>query len=93
MEIKLDRAIVDRLLINTFSDTRLTNLEISFLDHCPLFLEPKKVSQVVLTKAFRFENVLLRESMCKQFMEEVWFRKQGCSLQEKVQACAEILTV
>lgn len=79
--------------MNLFTGAKLTNLEISTSDHCPVFFEPKKVIHVVSTKIFKFENVCLHEPMCKQIVEDVWYRKQGSSIQEKVKECSEILTV
>lgn len=49
--------------------------------------------QVVTNKTFRFENVWLQKPMCKQIVEEVWYRLQGCSMQEKMQTCSEMLFV
>ncbi|KAL8098260.1 hypothetical protein AgCh_031137 [Apium graveolens] len=70
VEVKLDRTLVDSSFMNTFTDTRLTNLEISPSDHSPLFLEPKKVLQVVTMKASRFKNVWIHEPMFKQIVKE-----------------------
>lgn len=83
VEVKLDRAVGDSNFLNAYAGVKLTNLEISTSDHCPIFLEPMEVFHTVPTKTFRFENAWLREPMCKQIVEEVWYRMQGNSLQEK----------
>lgn len=77
VEIRLDRAVADRTFMNLFTGAKLTNLEISTSDHCLVFFEPKEVIHVVSTKTFKFENAWIREPMCRQIVENVWYRKQG----------------
>ncbi|KAL8099626.1 hypothetical protein AgCh_032044 [Apium graveolens] len=76
VEVKLDRAIANSEFMEAFTDIKLTNLEISTSDHCPLLFEPKIVSHFVSMKAFRFENAWLHESMCRKIVEEVWTRRK-----------------
>ncbi|KAL8124753.1 hypothetical protein AgCh_012418 [Apium graveolens] len=74
-------------------EVKLTNLELSTSDHSPIFFELAKVVYSVNNKVFRFENAWLREPMCRQIMEEVWYRFQDRPMQEKIVECAEILQV
>ncbi|XP_074327095.1 uncharacterized protein LOC141665037 [Apium graveolens] len=92
IEVRLDRALVTPDFMNMFKDAMLTNLEVSTSDHCPLLLEFYKAQQVILTRSFRFENAWMREPMCKQLVEDVWFRFQGRSFYEKIAECASVLT-
>lgn len=52
IEIKLDIALVSKEWTNTFHEARLTKLELSTLDHCPLWLEPKVEKITVRSKRF-----------------------------------------
>lgn len=36
IEVRLDRALVSTLFLQSFSESKLTNLEVSTSDHCPL---------------------------------------------------------
>lgn len=40
IEIRLDRALVNQAFLGMFTESRLTNLEVSTSDHCPIWLEP-----------------------------------------------------
>lgn len=40
IEIRLDRALVSRSWSETFQDVKLTNLEVTTSDHCPILLKP-----------------------------------------------------
>lgn len=74
------------------SEAKLTNLEVSTSDHCPLWLEPQVASTVVRTKAFRFINAWLREPMCYQLAEDVWNSNLGNSFYDKLSQCSQILS-
>lgn len=91
MEIRLDRALISKAFNDLFTDTKLTNLEISTSDHSPIFLEPMTIIHVAVSRFFKFENAWLREPMCRQIVEEVWYRHEGRTLQEKLSECAIIL--
>ncbi|XP_074352023.1 uncharacterized protein LOC141691183 [Apium graveolens] len=93
LEIKLDRALASKEFLNIFVEVKLTNMEISTSDHCPIFLDPFNMVYSAGNKAFRFENGWLREPMCRHIVEEVWFRFQDRSLQDKTSECAKVLKV
>lgn len=78
--------------MSLFKDVMLTNLEVSTSDHCPLLLEFYKIQQVVHSRSFRFENAWLREPMCKQLVEDIWVRNQGCSFYDKISECLIVLS-
>ncbi|KAK1376764.1 hypothetical protein POM88_032957 [Heracleum sosnowskyi] len=51
IEVRLDRALISPDFLNMFPDAKLTNLEVSTSDHCPIMLEPLKTNimlQVIL---------------------------------------------
>lgn len=91
VEIRLDRAIVSNAWLNTFQDAKLTNLEVSTSDHCPILLEPKVASAFMRPKKFRFENAWLREPMCKKIVEDVWEQTRLESFRNKIASCSESL--
>ncbi|XP_074337471.1 uncharacterized protein LOC141674665 [Apium graveolens] len=39
IEVRLDRALVNQAFLSMFANARLTNLEVSTSDHCPIWLE------------------------------------------------------
>lgn len=92
MESRLDRALVNRSMLESFADIRLTNLEISTSDHNPIYLEPKVLIPFTPTRSFKFENAWLREPICRQIVEDIWDRHQGDSLQNKLRECAVVLS-
>lgn len=67
IEIWLDRALVSKEWTEVFQETKLTNLEVSTSDHCPILREPKVEKQILRLKRFRFENAWLREPLCNFF--------------------------
>lgn len=71
IEVRLDRALVNPSFLNVFMNAKLTNLEVSTSDHCPLLLEHVTSIAFTRNKTFRFENAWLREPMCYQLVEDV----------------------
>ena len=69
MEEKLDRIIVTKLWWDLFSSARAWNLEASYSDHSPLFLDFCYLTRVYKHKRFRCENVWLREAHCKEVVD------------------------
>lgn len=70
--------------MGSFQDAKLTNMEVSTSDHCYILLEPMNNIRMVYAKCFKFGNAWLRESMCRQIVEDVWQSQQGESLQVKI---------
>ncbi|XP_060973965.1 uncharacterized protein LOC133039154 [Cannabis sativa] len=69
VEIRLDRALVTQLWLDTFHEVTLSNLPISSSDHTPIFLEFHDCSYSSNTYHFRFENSWCREPMCAQIVK------------------------
>lgn len=91
MEVLLDRALISSDWAQIFQDARLTNLEVSTSDHCPILLEPKVENITRGVKMFRFENAWLREPMCQKIIEESWVEDESASLQHKLKSCSKRL--
>lgn len=77
--------------METFQDAKLTNIEVTTSDHCPIFLEPMTEKIVLRTKRFRFENAWLREPMCKKIVEETWDKTQSGTFQDRINTCSDLL--
>ncbi|XP_074342035.1 uncharacterized protein LOC141679431 [Apium graveolens] len=92
IEVRLDRALVTQDFLSMFTNARLTNLEVSTSDHCPLWLETQIAVHLKVTKSFRFENAWLREPMCYQLVENVWNRGSDRSFFDKLLRCTELLS-
>lgn len=92
IEVRLDRALVNPAFLNAFQEARLTNLEISTSDHCPILLEPNISNFTGKSRSFRFENAWLREPMFYQIVEDTWSSNTG-TLFDKLSSCADILSV
>ncbi|XP_060959275.1 uncharacterized protein LOC133030519 [Cannabis sativa] len=71
IEVRLDRALVSQSWLSVFHSAKLTNLELTSSDHCPILLEPVN-NFVPVKKQFRFENSWLREPLCLQIVEDSW---------------------
>lgn len=91
IEVLLDRALVNPAFLSIFKEAKLTNLEVSTSDHCPILMEPVTSTTVIRSKVFRFENAWLREPMCYQIVEDVWSSNNG-TMYEKLSMCAEMLS-
>ncbi|XP_074374624.1 uncharacterized protein LOC141715036 [Apium graveolens] len=91
IEVRLDRALVSPDFLNLFKDAKLTNLEVSTFDHCPILLEPQVCNIFFRDRPFRFENAWLREPMCYQLVEDAWSNNVG-SFYNKLSFVSEILS-
>lgn len=92
IEIRLDRALVSKSWIDSYQEAKLTNLEVSTSDHCPILLEPMVDKLIVSSRKFRFENAWLREPMCEEIVDDLWARHRTENLQSKLRYCAESLS-
>lgn len=59
VEVRLDRTMTNMDWVDRFRSAHLFNLEVSLLDHCPLFLDPEFKQRGVANRSFRFENAWL----------------------------------
>ncbi|KAK1396101.1 hypothetical protein POM88_005964 [Heracleum sosnowskyi] len=91
MEIRLDRALINTRFFNLFQEAKLTNIELTTSDHCPIFLEPATKHNFVYTRRFKFENSWLREPLCRHIVEDCWRNNAGQSWQIKVEDCSNKL--
>lgn len=68
VEEKLDRILVSDSWLNLFDNAKATSFEASSSDHLPLAMWPNPKPSVRRVKQFRFENVWIRESRCREII-------------------------
>ncbi|XP_074349508.1 uncharacterized protein LOC141689198 [Apium graveolens] len=90
-EIRLDRALVSQEWLMSFQDAKLTNMEVSTSDHCPILLEPVVEKINAGLRKFRFENAWLHEPMCGKIVEETWASSSSITLGSKLKECSKSL--
>lgn len=88
VEVRLDYALVNAEFRNMFGDAKLTNLEITTYDHCPLLLEPYIYNQQQFNKKLRVENAWLRELMCEHIVKEACNDNAEKTLFDRISFCA-----
>uniref|UniRef100_A0A803PW73 Reverse transcriptase n=1 Tax=Cannabis sativa TaxID=3483 RepID=A0A803PW73_CANSA len=91
VEVRLDRALITHSWSSLFPDAKLTNLEVSSSNHCPLFLEPVLKASFHTPRRFRFENAWLSEPMCFQLVKDCWETQLQTSISGKISSCPEVL--
>lgn len=91
VEACLDKALVNYSWIDMFKEARLSNIELTNSDHCPLFLEPEVQVFSQCINRFKFENSWLREPMCEQLVRSVWDEYGNGNIQMKISKCGDVL--
>ncbi|XP_060972295.1 uncharacterized protein LOC133038223 [Cannabis sativa] len=87
VEIRLDKALVSHLWLQSFPQATLTNGDFSSSDHIPIFLEPKPPWLPKKIYHFRYENCWSREPFCSQLVDDCWKNNNHLSLAERIKAC------
>lgn len=93
IQVRLDRALTTDEWLLEFPLAKLYNLEGSMSDHSPIFLEPQVKTQSAAQYRFKFENAWLTEPMCEQLVKDGWNGSNVASVQQKVKACSDRLSV
>lgn len=92
VEVRLDRALVSSNWTNYFPDTKLTNLEHTSSDHCPIMLEPFIRADVGHSKRFIFENAWLKDPLCFEIVKDCWRIEERGDIISKINLCAAKLS-
>uniref|UniRef100_A0A803QQI1 Reverse transcriptase domain-containing protein n=1 Tax=Cannabis sativa TaxID=3483 RepID=A0A803QQI1_CANSA len=92
VEARLDRALVSNSWLQLFPGAILSNLEYSYSDHSPIYLEPIIRSNHIPYHLFRFENAWLKEPMCIQIVKDSWEAHGEESIMGKINLCATNLS-
>ena len=94
---RLDRGLANIPWINKYPEARIHHLHTSSSDHFPicLVLQPDSYLQRPTKKPFRFEEVWLTNSGCRDTVEAAWFtQKNGTPMfqvQDKIRNCRQEL--
>ncbi|XP_060968579.1 uncharacterized protein LOC115710349 [Cannabis sativa] len=87
VEIRLNKALVSHLWLQSFPQATLTNGDFSSSDDTPIFLEPKPPWMSKKTYHFQYENCWSCEPLCSKLVEDCWNNNQRLSLAERIKAC------
>ncbi|XP_030497624.2 uncharacterized protein LOC115713283 [Cannabis sativa] len=91
VEIRLDKALVSQLWLDSFPQAVLTNCDISSSDHTPIFLQPEPTAVTSFVYHFKFENAWTREPLCSQIVQSCCEDFPHASFSEKIKQCSLLL--
>uniref|UniRef100_A0A803PQB4 Endonuclease/exonuclease/phosphatase n=1 Tax=Cannabis sativa TaxID=3483 RepID=A0A803PQB4_CANSA len=72
VEIRLDKALVSQLWLDSFPQAVLTNCDVSSSDHMPIYLQPEPTAITNFVYHFKFENAWTREPLYSQIVQSYW---------------------
>ncbi|XP_074378357.1 uncharacterized protein LOC141719892 [Apium graveolens] len=93
VEIRLDRALVTQRWLGCYSEATLSNIEISTLDHSPIYLDIDKNKENSGCRRFRFENTWFREPMCRDIVLDCGESNSDLGYKQKIMRCQAKLGV
>lgn len=76
-----------RAWLDLFPNAVVKVMDVSILDHLPLFLDLSKKVYVPKSKRFRFENVWIREKDCLNVIINCWADMASSALLDKLAYC------
>nr|GLL21696.1 uncharacterized protein LOC109154879 [Ipomoea trifida] len=62
-----------------------------YSDHLPILLTPKVIVHAPRRKRFCFDNMWLREEVCRKIVEQSWGKTMGLDILERVDVCSQDL--
>jgi hypothetical protein len=76
---RLDRGLANILWINKYPEARVHHLHTCSSDHSPIYLilQPEPYQRRPFQKPFRFEEVWLTNSRCRDTVEATWFTQKN----------------
>lgn len=80
----LDGGVATQSWFNLFPKEEVQTIEVTKLNHLPLFLNLTKQVYVHMGKYFKFENVWIREQECRNIVKNGWEMSGGCDIVEKI---------
>lgn len=80
IEAKLDRILVSDAWREIFEDAKANSLEVSRSDHMPLFIDITPSYPTIRKHKFHFENLWLKDNLCRQVVIKSWSATQGQDL-------------
>lgn len=90
IEVKLDHVIASDEWIELFGNARSTTLEAS-RDHLPILLRLNVVDVRRMRRRAKFENLWLRESLCREVVIQSWNNSKGLDLLTRVERCGKAM--
>lgn len=88
---RLDRGLATKDWMDFFPATEVRVLEVSSSDHLPLFIYLNRQIYIHRERRFRFENAWIKESDCRNIVQECWGMRIEPNIMEKmVRVCAKL---
>ena len=84
---RLDRGLATSEWRNIFPLAEIKVHELSTSDHLPLFLQLNKQVYMPRSKRFRFENMWIQESECRNIVQDCWNDKDNSDILNKMALC------
>lgn len=88
---KLDRVLVTDAWLEIFGEAKARSLVTPKSDHMSLILWPLSTIQVRRCKKFKFENLWLNETQCREVMVSCWENTEGLNLLTRLGACSKAI--
>lgn len=87
----MNRGLATKEWLEMFPDAEVQVLEVSTSDHMPLMLHLHKQVYARKQNRFRFENLWIKETECRNLIHRCWSDNQGAELTYKlVRCCARL---
>lgn len=91
VEEKLDRILVTDTWLSLFEGASASSITCPYSDHLPILLTPKVIVHAPRRKRFCFDNMWLREEVCRKIVEQSWGKTMGLDILERVDVCSQDL--
>ncbi|XP_019189723.1 PREDICTED: uncharacterized protein LOC109184133 isoform X1 [Ipomoea nil] len=91
VEAKLDRILVSDSWRDSFSQAMASSIIATKSDHSPLHLQLLTPDIPTPKGRFRFENMWLRDSICREIMIQSWARSRGYHLLDRIGTCGKVI--
>lgn len=91
IEEKLDRILASDTWFEMFNEAKACSFEAPASDHRPLALWPIPTTKIHRRRKFKFENLWIKESRCREVVLNSWVHSHGLDLQSKLELCSRNL--
>lgn len=91
VEAKLDRVLASDSWSEQFNEARAASVIATKSDHLPIHLQIFSIDSRKYKTRFRFENLWLKESLCREVMIQSWTNTQGQHLLDRIGRCGKAI--
>ncbi|XP_074346543.1 uncharacterized protein LOC141685333 [Apium graveolens] len=82
---RMDRAFTNQLWCDLFPQTGLKVLDVSTSDHLPIYIQLHRQVYVPKKHRFKFENLWLKEDVCRRIIVNGWEEAGNTEILEKIE--------